>query len=70
MIAAYNGMQDSQRLGGLMKGRDTPEEKVLLNLIMRDLAAIHQKPVDELWEQYEDYFPWDFYRDEHQLGQW
>ena len=68
MIAAYNGMQDSQRLGGLMKGRGTPEEKILLDLVMRDLAALHKKDVNELWDEYEDYFPWDFYRDEFQLG--
>ncbi|TFK34498.1 L-amino acid oxidase [Crucibulum laeve] len=68
MIAAYNGMQDAQRLGGLMKGRDTPEEKVLLDIVMRDLAALHNQPVDKLWDLYEDYYPWDFYRDEFQLG--
>lgn len=68
MIASYNGMQDSQRLGGLMKGRDSPEEKVLLDLVMRDLAVLHRKDVQELWNEYEDYFPWDFYRDEFQLG--
>ena len=42
MIAAYNGMQDSQRLGGLMKGRDTPEERVMLDLVMRNLAQLRQ----------------------------
>ncbi|RDB23899.1 hypothetical protein Hypma_008897 [Hypsizygus marmoreus] len=68
MIAAYNGMQDSQRLGGLMKGRGTPEEKILLDLVMRDLAAVHNLNVDDLWKEYEDYYPWDFYRDQFQLG--
>ena len=68
MIASYNGMQDSQRLGGLMKGRNTPEEKILLHLVMRDLAAVHNKTTEELWEEYEDYHLWDFYRDEFQLG--
>ncbi|KAG5643876.1 hypothetical protein DXG03_009506 [Asterophora parasitica] len=68
MIASYNGMQDSQRLGGLMKGRGTPEEKILLDLVMRDLAVLHNYPLDKLWEQYEDYYPWDFYRDQFQLG--
>ncbi|GLB43333.1 putative flavin containing amine oxidoreductase [Lyophyllum shimeji] len=68
MIAAYNGMQDSQRLGGLMKGRGTPEEKVLLDLVMRDLAAVHKVAVQQLWDEYEDYYPWDFYRDQFQLG--
>lgn len=69
MIAAYNGMQDSQRLGGLMKGRNTPEEKILLHLVMRDLAVVHNKTTDELWDEYEDYHLWDFYRDEFQLGE-
>jgi hypothetical protein len=45
MIASYNGMQDSQRLGSLMKGRDSPEEKVLLDLVMRDLAVSHRKDI-------------------------
>ena len=68
MIAAYNGMQDSQRLGGLMKGKDTPEERVLLDLVMRDLAVVHKVDVEKLWDEFEDYYPWDFYRDEFQLG--
>jgi hypothetical protein len=68
MIASYSGMQDSQRLGGLLKGKDTPEERVLLDLVMRDLAAVHKVDVEKLWDEYEDYYPWDFYRDEFQLG--
>ncbi|EKM59015.1 uncharacterized protein PHACADRAFT_136177 [Phanerochaete carnosa HHB-10118-sp] len=68
MIASYNGMQDAQRIGGLMKGRDTPEERVMLNLIMRNLAKLHRKPVEELWAEFEDYYPWDFHRDSFQLG--
>ena len=42
MIVAYDGMHDSQRLGSLMKGKDSPEEGDLLDLIMRDLAAVHK----------------------------
>lgn len=68
MIAAYNGMQDSQRLGGLMKGKDTPEERTMLDLVMRDLAFVHKVDVEMLWDEFEDYYPWDFYRDEFQLG--
>lgn len=68
MIAAYNGMQDSQRLGGLMKGHNTPEERVMLDLVMRNLAQLHRVDVDYLWSEYEDYYPWDFNRDEFQLG--
>ena len=61
-------MQDSQRLGGLMKGKDTPEESVLLDLAMHDLAAVHEVDVEMLWDEFEDYYPWDFCRDEFQLG--
>jgi monoamine oxidase len=68
IIASYNGMQDSQRLGGLMKGKDTPEEMAMLDLVMRDLAAVHNLDVEKLWDEFEDYYPWDFYRDEFQLG--
>lgn len=68
LIASYNGMQDSQRLGALMKGRDTPEEKMLLNLIMNDLAVIHDVPLDEIWEQFLDYYPWDWYSSSLSLG--
>ena len=69
IIAAYSGMQNSQRLASLMKGKDSPEESVLLDLVMPcDLAAVHQVDIEMLWDQLEDYYPWDFYRDEFQLG--
>ncbi|KAG5637252.1 hypothetical protein H0H81_005251 [Sphagnurus paluster] len=68
MIASYTGMEDSQRMGGLMKGRGSPEEKILLDLVIRDLAAVHNLKPEVLWEEYEDYFPWDFHRDQFQLG--
>ncbi|KIJ46262.1 hypothetical protein M422DRAFT_778531 [Sphaerobolus stellatus SS14] len=68
LIASYNGMQDSQRLGALMKGRDTPEEKMLLNLIMNDLSVIHGVSLDELWDQFIDYYPWDWYSSSLSLG--
>lgn len=61
LIAAYNGLQDSQRLAVYMKGHNTPAEKILLDFIMNDLAEVHQKPVDELWGEYLDYFAWDWY---------
>jgi hypothetical protein len=46
MIASYNGMQDSQHLGSLMKGHDFLEEKVLLDLVMCDLAVSHRKDIE------------------------
>ncbi|KAJ4466003.1 L-amino acid oxidase [Lentinula aciculospora] len=52
LIAAYNGLLDSQRLAVYMKGYNTPQEKILLEIVMNDLAAVHQKPVNELWNEY------------------
>jgi hypothetical protein len=69
LIASYNGMQDSQRLGTLMRGRDTPEERILLNLVMKDLSAIHGIDVDKIWDEYVDYHPWDWYSSSLSLGQ-
>jgi monoamine oxidase len=68
LIASYNGMQDSQRLGALMRGRGTSEEQILLNLVMNDLAVIHNKHVDEIWAEYVDYYPWDWYSNGLSLG--
>ena len=68
MISFYNGMQDSQRLGGLMKRKDSSAEQFLLDLVMRDLAAVHNVDVEMIKDEYEDHHAWDFYRDEYQLG--
>lgn len=70
LIASYNGMQDSQRLGALMKGHDSPEEKMLLNLIMNDLAAIHGVPIDKIRGQYVDHYAWDWYSSSLSLGKY
>ncbi|KAF5309811.1 hypothetical protein D9758_018993 [Tetrapyrgos nigripes] len=68
MIAAYNGLLDSQRLAVYMKGHNSPQEKILLNFIMNDLAAVHQKPVSELWDEYLDYYAWDWYSNTFSQG--
>jgi len=68
LIASYNGMQDSSRLGSMMKGKDTVEEKILLNMIMNDLAVVHNVPLDDIWDEFLDYHPWDWYSDPLALG--
>ena len=40
----------------------------MIDLVMRDLAAVHKVDVEQLWDEFEDYHAWDFYRDEFQLG--
>jgi monoamine oxidase len=61
LIASYNGMQDSQRLGAFIRGHGSAEEKILVDLVMKDLAVVHNKPIDELRDEYMDYFAWDWY---------
>ncbi|KAF8879929.1 L-amino acid oxidase [Infundibulicybe gibba] len=68
LIASYNGMQDSSRLGSMMKGKETVEEKILLNMIMNDLAVVHNVPLDDIWDEFLDYHPWDWYSDPLALG--
>lgn len=68
LIASYDGSQDSQRLGALMKGSSSVEEKMLLNLIMNDLAVVHGVSIDEIWDQYVDYHAWDWYSSSLSLG--
>ncbi|KAF8651483.1 hypothetical protein AX16_004781 [Volvariella volvacea WC 439] len=40
----------------------------MLDLVMRDLAAVHRLQIETLWDEFEDYYAWDFYRDEFQLA--
>ncbi|KAF5392271.1 hypothetical protein D9757_001577 [Collybiopsis confluens] len=68
LIAAYNGLLDSQRLAVYMKGYDTPQERILLEFVMNDLAAVHGIPVSELWDEYLDYYAWDWYSDTYAQG--
>ncbi|KAF5380292.1 hypothetical protein D9757_007910 [Collybiopsis confluens] len=68
LIAAYNGLLDSQRLAVYMKGHNTPQDKILLQLIMKDLAIVHNKPLDELWEEYVDHYAWDWSSDTFSQG--
>ncbi|KAF5380291.1 hypothetical protein D9757_007919 [Collybiopsis confluens] len=68
LIAAYNGLLDSQRLAVYMKGHDTPQDRILLKLIMKDLAVVHNKPIDDLWEEYVDHYAWDWTSDTFSQG--
>ena len=40
----------------------------MVDLIMRNLAQLHNVKVETLWEEFEDYYPWDFSADSFQLG--
>lgn len=69
MIASYTWSQDALRVGGLINGYQTADEKFLINNIIEDLAALHQVDLSFLHEQLEDYSAFDWYSDSNTLGE-
>ena len=41
IIVSYTWSQDATRMGSLVQGYNTPEEKLLVDLIIGDLAVMH-----------------------------
>jgi len=69
LIATYCWTQDAERMGALIN-RDGTARPELINLIFRDLAAVHGKTVEWLRGFYKDgdYFAWDWSRDPLTMG--
>jgi monoamine oxidase len=68
MIVSYTWAQDALRLGALAKGKGTEEEKLLLQLILKDLADMHEIDVGKLSEMMVDYNVHNWYADEYSVG--
>lgn len=61
LIACYSWAQDARRLSPLIKGHNSPEEKTLTELTLKDLSALHGFDSPEfLREQLVDYWAWDW----------
>jgi hypothetical protein len=69
LIVSYCLTQDAERMGALMN-RDGTGRPELIDLIFRDLAAVHGVTVDWLKQYYTDgdYFAWDWSRDPLTMG--
>jgi len=69
LIVSYCWTQDAERLGALMHGDGTAEQE-LIDLVFRDLAAVHGVTVDWLQQFYTpgDYFAWDWLHDPLTMG--
>lgn len=66
MIASYVWGQDSSRLGARLS---TPEAiGDLVNITLRDLAAMNNVTLEYLQSQYVDYHAWDWYQNEWSVG--
>ncbi|KDQ16662.1 hypothetical protein BOTBODRAFT_106568 [Botryobasidium botryosum FD-172 SS1] len=69
LIATYVMAQDAQRFASLIKGHDTPEEKLLIDLVLNDLTALHGLDDPEfLREQYVDHLAWNWAADPNATG--
>jgi hypothetical protein len=68
LIVSYCWNQDAHRLGALMKGDGTAKPE-LIELALRDLAAVHKMEVEQLKEFYTgEYFAWDWLHDPLTMG--
>ncbi|KAG8744806.1 hypothetical protein FRC11_013316 [Ceratobasidium sp. 423] len=71
LIVSYSWTQDAVALGSLMRGRGIPEEDRLKELMLADLAYVHQKDdisIGFLREQFRDMFPWDRTHHPYSMG--
>jgi len=69
LIVSYCWTQDAERLGALIN-RDGTGKPELIDLVFRDLAAVHGVTVEWLQQFYTpgDYFAWDWSRDPLTMG--
>jgi len=68
LIASYCWTQDAERMGALIN-RDGTGQPELMDLVLRDLAAVHDVTVDWLKRFYNgEYFAWDWSRDPLTMG--
>ena len=69
LIVSYCWTQDAKRLGALINGDGTGKSE-LIDLVLRDVAAVHGVTVDWLKQFYEpgDYFAWDWLHDPLTMG--
>ena len=69
LIVSYCWTQDAERLGALMNGDGTARPE-LIEMVFRDLAAVHGVTVEWLKQFYTegDYFAWDWTHDPLTMG--
>jgi len=68
MIVSYSWSQDASRIGSLVQGYNTPEEKLLVDLIIGDLADIHDLDKKYLSGLIVDYHAYDWSQEPHSAG--
>ena len=71
LIVSYVRLQDAERLTSLINP-DGSAKPGLVDLILRDLARVHDLKVDDIKKHYqgrkEDFFAWDWIQDPFATG--
>jgi monoamine oxidase len=66
LIASYCWTNDAERLGNII---DNKVDGVLLDVVLRNLATVHQVDVDDLRKEYVNHFAWNWNHDAWTGGQ-
>lgn len=69
LLVSYARTEDAQRIGGLVH-LDGTAKPALIDLVFRNLAAVHGLEVDDIKQYYTDgdYFAWDWTHDPLTMG--
>ena len=68
LIASYCWTQDAERIGALIHSDGTAEPE-LMDLVFRDLAAVHGVQVCDITKYYQgEYFAWDWLHNPMTMG--
>lgn len=68
LIASYLWLDDAPPLGALIGTANANVEKQLIDLVMRDLAAVHNVSIDMLYQQYVDHYSFDWTHNPLSIG--
>jgi hypothetical protein len=70
MLVSYSWSQDAQRLGALIQGHNTLAEKRLIDLVVQDLAIVHDIDYLALRALVLDHRAWNWSDSEFAVGEW
>lgn len=68
LLASYTWSQDAMRFGALVKGKESKAERILIEVILRDIGDIFDISSQDLSGMYLDHHAWDWYHDEFSSG--
>lgn len=70
LLACYNSSGDATRLGGFIQEGGPRNQKLILDIVLHDLALMHEIEYEELIELVVDHHFYDWSRDEFTAGAW